>query len=693
MSAVDKTKTPRTPAPKLQESQLNAIINDVDLKSLNLSLKGYASEWIIEAITEAVVERTCEGASTLSITALDRDRVLINSPYLASDVYTELDGLWFALVGVDKSGDFVTLIWEDREVYILRKYNKPKTAVWGKTTRAKFIRDMVREVKEVKIDFICPEIGLLKPIGTDTSTDIAADLNRKPGFADAHDRANARVTVKNVPADREQMEMISRVLNVGVAMKVRRKLLVCAVMTITVESNARNLDHGDLDSVGLFQQRSSWGTKAERMRPEYAAGKFYDAAKDADLQSPWAQYGDLCQSVQRSAFPEAYQQWLTEANHTVKNFGVAGSDGETSSQTENSQGVLVAEDGTLFLGGAAGADYQFTRGQFSQGQTGRQKVKREDTWSASGRMADEVNWRRFIVNGDFYYVSEPFLFKSRPRLVIKDEYDESIISLNFRYEIGQANAEVTVTAFAKRWAAPPGSIVQIDDIGVLRGRWLVTTIKRSLFSPIATITMKKPRPILPEPTQAEAFDEFGESTDQSASTAALASGYVAPLPTDGNLEVSEFTMLDGEEGAPDDFGRHHHAGKDWYAPAKTPVVAPIGGTIIRSEDSGGDHTSQSFGGVVAMKQDNGIVWLFRHVEPTERKVGARVLQGTVIGYVSEWDKAPGSTHAHIEVWKTEEGGYDYENMLDPVRVLKDEVDLKDYFKLGERSYKGQGEVG
>ena len=39
------------------------------------------------------------------------------------------------------------------------------------------------------------------------------------------------------------------------------------------ESKLRNLDHGDLDSLGLFQQRPSqgWGTASQIMVPRYAA--------------------------------------------------------------------------------------------------------------------------------------------------------------------------------------------------------------------------------------------------------------------------------------------------------------------------------------------------------------------------------------------------------------------------------------
>jgi len=38
---------------RLQRSQLNAITGDLDLDTLNLALKGFASEKIIEAVTAA----------------------------------------------------------------------------------------------------------------------------------------------------------------------------------------------------------------------------------------------------------------------------------------------------------------------------------------------------------------------------------------------------------------------------------------------------------------------------------------------------------------------------------------------------------------------------------------------------------------------------------------------------------------
>jgi cell wall-associated NlpC family hydrolase len=50
-----------------------------------------------------------------------------------------------------------------------------------------------------------------------------------------------------------------------------------------------------------------------------------------------------------------------------------------------------------------------------------------------------------------------------------------------------------------RWAAPPGSLIKLKDMGPWTGRWLVNDVTRGLFDSKGTITLKKPLPALPEP--------------------------------------------------------------------------------------------------------------------------------------------------------------------------------------------------
>ena len=85
---------------------------------------------------------------------------------------------------------------------------------------------------------------------------------------------------------------------------------VIALATAQQESRLRNLDHGDRDSLGLFQQRPSqgWGSEAQVQDPVYATGKFLDGL----VEVPGWETGrltEVAQAVQRSGFPEAYQQW------------------------------------------------------------------------------------------------------------------------------------------------------------------------------------------------------------------------------------------------------------------------------------------------------------------------------------------------------------------------------------------------
>jgi hypothetical protein len=87
-----------------------------------------------------------------------------------------------------------------------------------------------------------------------------------------------------------------------------------ALATAFQESELQNLPYGDLDSVGLFQQRPSqgWGTTAQILDPAYAAGAFFDHL----AQVPgWETMPvtEAAQLVQHSATPDAYAQWSLEA--------------------------------------------------------------------------------------------------------------------------------------------------------------------------------------------------------------------------------------------------------------------------------------------------------------------------------------------------------------------------------------------
>jgi hypothetical protein len=108
----------------------------------------------------------------------------------------------------------------------------------------------------------------------------------------------------------EQATSATTIADVGRARGLPDRAIVIALATAQQESRLRNLDYGDRDSLGLFQQRPSqgWGTPEQVRDPAYAAGIFYDRL----LRVPGWETGrltEISQSVQRSGHPELYQQW------------------------------------------------------------------------------------------------------------------------------------------------------------------------------------------------------------------------------------------------------------------------------------------------------------------------------------------------------------------------------------------------
>jgi hypothetical protein len=131
-----------------------------------------------------------------------------------------------------------------------------------------------------------------------------------------------------------------------VATAIRRNLPVqaatIALAAALQESDLRNLDVGDRDSRGLFQQRPSqgWGTVDQVEDPHYATNAFYDALLRVE---GWEGLSvtDAAQAVQRSAFPHAYADhespavlWATALEGAAGIDSITCSLGGPSSQAE-----------------------------------------------------------------------------------------------------------------------------------------------------------------------------------------------------------------------------------------------------------------------------------------------------------------------------------------------------------------------
>ncbi|MEU7831203.1 VCBS repeat-containing protein [Nonomuraea sp. NPDC049129] len=95
---------------------------------------------------------------------------------------------------------------------------------------------------------------------------------------------------------------------------------VIAVTTAIVESTIQNVSETvDHDSLGLFQQRASWGSVQERLNPIWATNAFLDKMVREYPNNSWmtAPIGEVCQAVQVSAYPSRYQPQAGDAQKIV----------------------------------------------------------------------------------------------------------------------------------------------------------------------------------------------------------------------------------------------------------------------------------------------------------------------------------------------------------------------------------------
>ncbi|MEV0589606.1 VCBS repeat-containing protein [Nonomuraea sp. NPDC050310] len=95
---------------------------------------------------------------------------------------------------------------------------------------------------------------------------------------------------------------------------------VIAVTTTIPETNIENIaEKVDHDSLGLFQQRDSWGSEADRLDPIWATNRFLDKMIRLYPNGSWAdaEVGVVCQAVQVSAYAERYQPEVADARKIV----------------------------------------------------------------------------------------------------------------------------------------------------------------------------------------------------------------------------------------------------------------------------------------------------------------------------------------------------------------------------------------
>ncbi len=148
-------------------------------------------------------------------------------------------------------------------------------------------------------------------------------------------------TACRVPAGHDP-EVIRTVLHTGLSLGVSNKVLLAGFEAGWVESRMNNLDCGDRDSLGVFQQRPSmgWGAPEQIMDVSYAASRFFELA--VRLDRPELTPGLLADAVQRSCCPERYDLAVDRAASMLRQAWQGG--------PEVVDGTYLVSDGDVWVG-------------------------------------------------------------------------------------------------------------------------------------------------------------------------------------------------------------------------------------------------------------------------------------------------------------------------------------------------------
>jgi hypothetical protein len=133
----------------------------------------------------------------------------------------------------------------------------------------------------------------------------------------------------------EQFANAQIIISVAQQMGAGTSGAIVAVTAAFTEAHLINIPRGDRDSLGLFQERPSqgWGTPQQIMDPVYATTQFVNHLLGLPGRSSMPPAA-AAQAVERSAFPDRYQQWVQPATQLVAGLSGTGActNGDNSAQ-------------------------------------------------------------------------------------------------------------------------------------------------------------------------------------------------------------------------------------------------------------------------------------------------------------------------------------------------------------------------
>lgn len=304
---------------------------------------------------------------------------------------------------------------------------------------------------------------------------------------------------------------------------------------------------------------------------------------------------------------------------------------------------------------------------------------REDTWTCLKRWFSEVNWRCYVDKGTLNVGPDSAYTAGAPVYTVTDGMKGLSSYIDFDWDVGKPVATANYSAFIQRYAAPPGSCIELANMGPASGKWIVTETNRDLFNYVTDFKLEYPEPELPEPDpppvpEAQMNQAAGVSGDffgnmgafsMSGGSGGAVGGSGWGWPLNGPI-TSRF----GPRKSPGSGGSRNHKGLDIGAPTGKPIAASRFGVVSHAGPLGGygncvviTHAGEGPGAKPYAESR------YAHMSTIAVRRGLVVQKGQNIGAVGMTGNTTGP-HLHFEICRGVGSGA---SQIDPLPILNGQV--------------------
>lgn len=136
--------------------------------------------------------------------------------------------------------------------------------------------------------------------------------------------------------------------------------------------------------------------------------------------------------------------------------------------------------------------------------------EKSDSWTVSGEVAEEVQWRRFSTGRQLVVGSDEWLRSRFKPTVLRENTGGVAGSINFDLDVGKRVSEASLTVDTTLFGLNPGIPVKLERMGPADGLWLLAELSRGLSSTQASVRLVRSRHALKEPKREKPVGDGGD---------------------------------------------------------------------------------------------------------------------------------------------------------------------------------------